>query len=126
MSNQDQLSNVVAAFEQWRETRFSRKSPTPKPLRKKTVALKSHYSSSRITSALRISGTQLKQWSEEGKDLEKTVDFVQLPVSLDHKTDEIQNAELKLELSFTKGEQLLLSGQITPTLLATLIKEMRA
>ena len=100
MSNRDQLSNVVAAFEQWRETRFSRKAPTPKPLRKKAVALKSHYSSSRITSALRISGSQLKQWSEEGKDLEQTVDFVQLPVSLEQKQDEIQNVELKSHFIF--------------------------
>ena len=126
MSNQDQISKVVAAFEQWRETRISRKTATPKPLRKKAVALKSHYSSSQITSALRISGTQLKQWSEEGKALEQTVDFVQLPVSFDHQTDQIQNTELKLELSFTQGEQLRLSGQVTTTLLATLIKELRA
>ena len=126
MSKQDQLSKVVAAFELWRETRVSRKTATPKPLRKKAVALKSHYPSGRITTALRISGTQLKQWSEEVKNIEQTIDFVQLPVSLDHKTDEIKNAELKLELSFIKGDQLRLSGQITPTLLATLIKELRA
>ena len=42
MSNQDQLSKVVAAFEQWRETRVNGKNATPKPLRKKAVALKSH------------------------------------------------------------------------------------
>ena len=40
--------------------------------------------------------------------------------------DAEEGVTLKLELSFPQGEQLQLSGHITPILLATLIKEMRA
>ena len=55
-----------------------------------------------------------------------SIDFVQLPVTLNPQIDNAEEATLKLELSFSHGEQLRISGQITPTLLSTLIKEMRA
>ena len=126
MPNQDQLSIVVTAFNQWRKNRISRKGPTPQSLRQQAVALKSQYSSGRITTALRISGSQFKQWCKDVQSLNESIDFVQLPVTLSPQIDNIEEATLKLELSFSHGEQLQLSGQITPTLLATLIKEMRA
>ena len=126
MPNQDQLSIVVTAFNQWRKNRISRKGPTPQSLRQQAVALKSQYSLGRITTALRISGSQFKQWCKDVQSLNESIDFVQLPVTLSPQIDNIEEATLKLELSFSHGEQLQLSGQITPTLLATLIKEMRA
>ena len=126
MSNQDQLTVVVTAFEQWRKNRPTRYGPTPQRLRQQAVALKSHYSSGRITTALRISGGQFKQWIKDHQTSNGAVDFVQLPVTPGPQYNESEEGALKLELSFTQGEQLQLSGQITPTLLATLIKEMRA
>lgn len=126
MSNQDQLSVVVTAFEQWRKNRTSQKGSTPQPLRQQAVALKSQYSSSRITIALKISGGQFKQWCKDYQSLNESIDFVQLPVTSSPQIDEVEVGALKLELSFSHGEQLRLSGQITPTLLSTLIKEMRA
>jgi hypothetical protein len=60
MPKQDQLSIVVTAFEYWRSNRNGRQVPTPTALREQTVELLNHYSSSQITSALRISGSQLK------------------------------------------------------------------
>jgi len=62
MSNQDQLPNVVIAFEHWRSNRNGRQVPTPVPLREQAVALLNYYSSSQITSALRISGSSLVQY----------------------------------------------------------------
>lgn len=126
MSNQDQLSIVVTAFEQWRKNRTSHKGRTPQSLRQQAVALKSHYSSGRITTALRISGSQFKQWCKDVEVTDESTDFVQLPVTYNSHKDEAQEGILKLELSFPQGEQLQLSGNITPTLLATLIQEMRA
>ena len=125
MSNQDKLSIVVTAFEQWRKTRFSRDNPTPKSLRKQAVALNCHYSSSQITAALRISGGQYKQWCKDHQSLIKPIDFAQLPITQNSQSDESREDTLKLELSFPNGEKLQLSGQITPTLLATLLKEIR-
>ena len=125
MSNQDQLSIVVADFEQWRKNRTSRNSSTPKSLRKQAVALNSHYPSSRITAALRISGGQFKQWCKDYPSFNEPIDFVQLPVTQSHQSHESAEGALKLELSFPNGEKLQLSGQITTTLLATLLKEMR-
>ena len=126
MSNQDQLCIVVTAFEQWRKTRSSRNNATPKPLRKQAVLLYRHYSSSRITEALKISGGQFKQWYNDYQSLIEPIDFVQLPVTLSPQINDVEEGEVKLELSFPQGEQLKLSGKITPTLLAILIKEMRA
>ncbi|NRB65129.1 MAG: hypothetical protein HRU40_19285 [Saprospiraceae bacterium] len=49
-----------------------------------------------------------------------------MPVTLSPQINDVEEGEVKLELSFPQGEQLKLSGKITPTLLAILIKEMRA
>ena len=76
MSNQDQLSVVVTAFEQWRKNRTSQKGSTPQPLRQQAVALKSQYSSSRITIALKISGGQFKQWCKDYQSFNESIDFV--------------------------------------------------
>ena len=80
MSNQDQLTTVVTAFEHWRSNRNGRKVPTPLPLREQTVALLNYYSSSQITSALRISGSQLKQWRISTAPTETIPQFVHLPI----------------------------------------------
>ena len=125
MSNQDQLTIVVNAFEQWRKNRNSSTNTTPKPLRRQTVALNNHYSSSRITTALRISGGQFKQWCNEYPSLNEPIDFLELPVTQNPQGDESGECTLKLEISFPRGEKLQLSGQITPNLLATRFKEMR-
>ncbi|AZG35429.1 MULTISPECIES: hypothetical protein [Gammaproteobacteria] len=60
MSTLDPLSTLTTAFECWRSNRNSRQAPTPNTLREHAVGLLEHYSSSKITSALRISGGQLK------------------------------------------------------------------
>jgi hypothetical protein len=78
MSNQKQLSSVVAAFEQWRNNRNGRQVPTPQHLRQQAVLLLEHSSSSTITCALRISGTQLKQWRELSAPA--NTEFVSLPL----------------------------------------------
>ena len=126
MSNQDQLSVVVTAFEQWRKNRTSPKGATPQPLRQQAVALKSQYSSSRITIALKISGGQFKQWCKDYQSLNESIDFVQLPVTSSPQIDEVEEGALKLELSFSHGEQLRLSGQITPILIAIAPTDFRA
>ncbi|MGL4712829.1 MAG: hypothetical protein ACRCWP_09835, partial [Shewanella sp.] len=62
MSTSDLLSTLTTAFECCRSIRDSSQTPTPNTLREQAVGLLEHYSSSKITSALRISGGQLKQW----------------------------------------------------------------
>ena len=98
MLNQDQLSIVVTAFEQWRKNRISRKSRTPQSLRQQAVALKSQYSSGRINTALRISGTQFKHWYNDAQSLNESNDFDQLPVIPNTQIDNIEEGTLKLEL----------------------------
>jgi hypothetical protein len=79
MPEQDQLTTLVTAFEHWHSNRNGRQVPTPSALREQAVALLNHYSSSKITSALRISGSQLKQWRHTLKPAEKVPLFVHLP-----------------------------------------------
>ena len=45
MLNQEQLSTVVAAFEQWRNNRNSRQLTIPEHLRQQAVSLLEHCSS---------------------------------------------------------------------------------
>ncbi|KGJ89815.1 hypothetical protein [Thalassotalea sp. ND16A] len=121
MSNQDQLINVVAAFEQWRKNRNGRQVPTPTPLRKQAVSLLNTYSSSKIIAALRISGTQLKRWSESLDLPELLPEFVHLPM-----TPQPQNEQLNVELSFTCGDRLCLSGDVSLSMITSMIKAMKS
>ena len=118
MSNSEQLSSVIAAFEQWRHHKNGRQTPTP--LRQQAVALLDNYSSSKITSALSISGTQLKHWAESLQVAETPVPFVHLPLS-----SSAQYKSLNLQLHFRHGEQLTLSGDISLSLITAMIQEMK-
>ncbi|MBL4941388.1 MAG: hypothetical protein JKY81_06935 [Colwellia sp.] len=96
MSNQDQLSTLVTAFEHWRSNRNGRQVPTPTTLREQAVALLKHHSSSQITSAVRIIGSQLKQWRNSVVPTKTTPQFIHLPIS----TSPTQPS-VKVELCFT-------------------------
>ena len=121
MSNQDQLTTVVTAFEHWRSNRNGRKVPTPLPLREQTVALLNYYSSSQITSALRISGSQLKQWRNSTAPTEKTPLFVHLPLSASP-----TQPCVKVELCFAGGDQMHLSGVVDSDMLISLVGAMKS
>jgi hypothetical protein len=122
MSNQDQLSRVVTAFEHWRSNRNGRQVPTPVPLRKQATALLNHYSSSQITSALRISGSQLKQWRNTIVPKETKPQFVHLPLS----ESPVRSTTLHVELCFTRGDQMNLSGIVDSDMLVALIGAMKS
>jgi hypothetical protein len=115
MSNQDQLSSVVAAFEQWRNNRNSRQVPTPQHL----VLLLNHSSSSTITCALRISGSQLKQWRELSTPT--NTEFVSLPL-VNGSCDPQQRLELRLH----NGVQLSLSGALSSSLIVDMLREVKS
>jgi hypothetical protein len=121
MPTQDQLSIVVTAFEHWRSNRIGRQVPTPNVLRKQAVALLNLYSSSQITSALRISGSQLKQWRKCVVPTVTKPKFVHLPIS----TSSTQSS-VKVELSFSCGDQMHLSGVIDSDMLISLIGAMKS
>ncbi len=121
MSNQDQLSTLVTAFEHWRSKRNGRQVPTPSTLREQAVELLNHYSSSQITTALRISGSQLKQWRNSVVPDEEKSQFVHLPLS----TSPTQPS-VKVELCFASGDQMHLSGLVDSDMLASLIGAMRS
>ena len=117
----EQLSRVIAAFEQWRRNKKGRQVPTPAPLRQQAVALLDNHSSSKITSALRISDTQLKNWTESLQTDNKPDPFVHLPLSANP-----QDKSLNLVLHFRHGEQLTLSGDISLSLITAMIQEMKS
>jgi len=121
MSNPDQLSTLVSDFEHWRSNRNGRQVPTPTALREQAVALLNHYSSSQITSALRISGSQLKQWRNCGAPTETKPQFVHLPIS-----NPPTIPSVKVELCFASGDQMNLSGAVNGELLISFISAMKS
>ena len=118
---QDQLAVVVTAFSHWRENRKGRNVSTPIPLREQAVSLLNTYSSSKITSALHISGSQLKQWRHQNNTSAAISSFVSLPVT----TLAPQNA-FNIELCFVSGEQLRLSDVVGHEVLTTLINAIKS
>jgi len=122
MPKQDQLSTLVTAFELWRSNRNGRQVPTPTALREKAVALLNHYSSSQIISALRISGSQLKQWRQCVASTPETKShFIHLPIS----SSPTQHS-VNVELCFASGDQMNLSGAVDSELLISLIDAMKS
>ncbi len=121
MPNSDQLTSVVNAFELWRSNRNGRQAPTPTSLRKQAVSLLKTYSSSQITSALRISGGQLKQWRHSLDVPVQLPQFIALPVS-----STPHNEPMNIELHFTSGDQLRLSGVVERDIITTLIGAMKS
>jgi hypothetical protein len=119
MSNQEQLSTVVAAFEQWRNNRNGRQLTTPEHLRQQAVSLLEHCSSSAITRALRISGSQLKQWRE--RSTPRNTEFISLPW-----VDGSSAPQQRLELSLHNGVQLSLSGALSSSLIVDILREAKS
>jgi hypothetical protein len=123
MPNQDQLSTAVTAFEHWRSNRNGRQVSTPIPLREQAVALLNHYSSSKITSTLRISGSQLKQWRHTPEPAEKTQLFVHLPIS---PPPLLTQPPFTVELRFAQGNEMSLSGIVDSHIIISLISAMKS
>ena len=121
MPNKDQLSTLVSAFEHWRSNRNGRKEPTPLALREQAVTLLNNYSSSQITSAIRISGSQLKQWRNSVAPTDGTSQFVHLPISISP-----TQSSVKIELCFASGDQMHLSGLVDSSMLVSLIGAMKS
>ena len=121
MANTKEVNQVVAAFERWRATRGSRKSPTPQALRKQAIDLLEHCSSSKITSMLRISGSQLKQWRGSVKPEQTNRDFIRLPVQ-DGSLHSV-NQHPSIVLRLCNGATLTFSDEVSQTLLVAMLKE---
>ena len=119
MSNSDQLSLVVAAFEQWRLSKNGRPTATPLPLRHQAVALLDSYAACNIVKALRLSGSQLKSWASASSVCAQPPVFVHLPL-----TSAPSHPAFSVALHFRQGGQLMLSGDISPQLLGMLVREM--
>ena len=124
MANVKEIHQVVEAFELWRHNRGTRKSPTPQALRKQAVDLLERCSSSKVTSLLHISGSQLKQWRESFKPSQTNHDFIHLPAQ--SQADHIVNEQPRIELCFCNGAALTFSGQISQALLVAMIKETKS
>lgn len=121
MSHQEQLAQAIAEFQQWRLTRQSRNEHTPIKLRQLAVKLRLHYSTQKISTALRLSGTQLKQWSLDGQSTKEPPEFTPLPITTGVPGEPPSDA-LTIELTLGNGAQLSLSGDISTAMLATLLQ----
>lgn len=119
MKNSDQLSITATAFDLWREKRVYPRERTPLALRQQAVLLYKNYSSSKITTALKISGTQLNQWKTLLAPKDEHPDFVHLP------SPSTTTEPLTLSLSFANGASMVFNGAISSTLLTTIIQESK-
>lgn len=125
MANTKEITQVVNAFELWRNSRSSRRTSTPQALRKQAIDLLEQYSSSKVSSMLRISGSQLKQWRESAVEPNETrPDFIRLPEQA--KVTCVVNAYPKIELRLCNGVALTFSGDISQAMLVAMIKEAKS
>ena len=102
-------------------TRKNRTTPIPLSLREKAVALLEHYSSSQITRTLKLSGGQLKSWQQTLLPANQSQAFIELTPVIEPTCN-----HLELAVAFADSTTLSLSGEVTPTLLSTLVQAIRA
>lgn len=116
MPTQSPLHKASAEFEQWRANKTSAGERTPLPLRQKAIALTDHYSVTRVTQTLGLSGSVLKRWRTELADSEEgeptaPAQFVSLP-----KTAAQASCIQRITLSFDDGGTIELTGDISSRL----------
>jgi hypothetical protein len=121
MTTPEHLSHLITAFEHWRSNRKNRRSPIPNALREQAVGLLEYYLPSKITSALRISGGQLKQWKNNLSFPENTTQFVVLPLSTP-----LDQTPFNVDIRFAQGDAMSLSGVVDPSILISLIAALKS
>lgn len=129
MKNSLLLSQLVDTFELWRSGNASQKQRIPDQLRQQAVELLSTYPPSKITTALRISGTQLKQWRRLF-EVTKPVNFIALP-ALEETTTLLKLPGLlinpvDIQVSFANGHAITLNGIADICLLESLIMAVKS
>ena len=118
MTNQDKLSSLASEFQQWRLTRKYPREKTPQPLKDRAVALAQDYSSSQIKTALNIADSTLHHWCKQAISANELGEFIAIP-------DETSN-EVTIALTCKNGNQLQLSGSISPALLTVITEALLA
>lgn len=124
MTNHDKLASIIEEFQQWRNSRAHRNAKTPENLRRKAVALLNQHSSSQITTALKLSGANLKTWSQQLNNEIIQTDFIALPDlrPLEKPTEN----HLNLKIAFNNGNHMQISGDLSSTAFCTLMRELNA
>jgi hypothetical protein len=115
----EMMASAIVAFELWRENKGHSAAKTPENLRQQAVALLDHFSSSKIVSALSLSGTGLKRWSLD--DNAELTEFVTLPT-----IDNAAITSLNVELSSGNGCHMRLCGEISPAQLTAITQTVTA
>jgi hypothetical protein len=100
------LETVESRFATWRENRKHLREPVPTILRKQALELKSTYSTSQVTAALKISGSMLKRWEAMHTTTRQpdSSNFLSLPAL----APEIPQGEGLLTIHFPNGVNLSL------------------
>lgn len=114
------MVSTITAFKQWRETRVNRAVKTPIELQMQAAALLAYFSFSKITSALCISGTNLKCWSKQ-QDKQSQTEFITLPP-----IDAPSSTSLSVTLTFNNGSHMSLCGELSPAQLTAITQSVAA
>ena len=123
MSDQhQQLTAAATAFEEWRNSRVHTREKTPEALQQQVAALLPHYATSTIKKALKISGSNMKRWSQQPQATSAEGEFVTLP--FDDEPVHTAQPDFNLELTFNNGCRLRLQGDISPAQLSALAQSV--
>lgn len=121
MSNQDTLQLAALAFKQWRKTRTHGATRIPEALRQQAVELRPHYRVSHIIQALKLSHAQLKRWADgDSSNRSLPQPFVTLPEA----NENLNTSSLTLEWQFPDGAHCRLSGELSATVLNSLVQTL--
>ena len=121
MSKTTQLDKVSHAFEHWRNNKPRRGSLIPQALRQQAVSLLSDYPAAQICKILSISGSQFKKWRQADNPHIVPTQFIELGNS----AMGVPASNVSLEINFTNGQHMQLSGEFDAQFVTQLIEAVK-
>lgn len=108
----ESLSTLAADFNTWRKQKTKISTPVPDSLRQRAISLLDDHQTGQVTTALRITASQLTQW-RLALQLDDPTSFVEITSQAC-----TPQPSINLELCFASGEQMNLFGVNNQTLLS--------
>lgn len=112
MDTPDSLPALVADFNALRKQKAQISTPVPDSLRQRAISLLDDHQTGQVTTALRITVSQLTQW-RQALQFDDPTSFVEITSQAF-----TPQPSINLELCFASGEQMNLCGVNNQTLLS--------
>lgn len=118
MHHHHSLEHVATEFANWRRNKTSQGTTTPTTLRRLAIGLTAHYSTSKVATALGLSGSVFKRWRTEAQsDVSLANQFVTLPAQATP-----LECVAQVSIALRNGGEITLNSNVPPALVLQIVQ----